>query len=54
MITSHSFNFLIIAFPALSSFCPPEIVSEQTITAAVMSFLKRSLKSDFQDRLEKT
>ena len=44
--TPHSSSFLIIDFPALSSFCPAEIVSEQTTTAAFKSVLKRSLKSD--------
>jgi len=34
MATSQDSNLAIIALPALSSFLPSEIVSEQTITAA--------------------
>ena len=44
--TEDSSNFSIIAFPALSIFCPAEIESEHTITAAVRSVLYLSLKSD--------
>ena len=42
----HSFNLLIMALPALSSFLPAEIESEQTITEAMISGCASALYCD--------